>query len=56
MIVHAICMSNVLYIYLTNFTSRNPADNGGNHKDWNFYCVCLLQYFILDTSLILIQS
>ena len=54
--VHATCMFIVLHIYLTNFTSRNPADNGGNRKDWNFYCVCLLQYFILDTSLMFIQS
>ena len=54
--VHATCMFIVLHIYLTNFTSRNPADNGGNREDGNFYCVCLLQYFILDTSLIFIQS
>jgi len=43
-------MSIILHIYLTNFIFRNPADSDGGDNTWNFYCVCLFQYFILDTT------
>jgi hypothetical protein len=31
--VYATCMFIILYIYLTNFTSRNPTDNRGSRED-----------------------